>query len=597
MPGLICPYRRVFTAFMTSSPPHTKPHKLRFLSLRKVSLKAQRPQSWRWLMVLLPVVGLVLLPLISIVVMSFSPSENIWPHLISTILPRSIRDTFLLMAGVGCLTLLIGTVTAWLVTMYDFPGRRYFDWALLLPLAMPTYMIAYCSVDLLEYSGPVQTGLRVLFGWQDSRDYWFPNIATMPGAILVMALVLYPYVYLAARASFMQQSVRVLEVARTLGQTPLGAFRRVGLPLARPHLIAGLILALMECLNDYGAVAYFGVETLTASVYSTWLERSNLGGAAQIATLMLIIVIALLFIEQKARSDQKYYSATGHSHRLPVIALGGWQGFAAAACCALPFLLGFALPFAALLMASYRFFDFIWTETFWRAAGFSIMLAGLTSVVAVSVALLLAYGKRVTAHPWLRPVNWLAGTGYAIPGAILAIGILIPLATFDNFIDSLMRSYFGFSSGLLLSGSVIALLFAYLVRFLAISLGTVEAGFHKVSPNLDGAARTLGQSGAGTFFTVLLPIMRAPIAAAALLVFVDTMKELPATLLLRPFNFDSLATLVFEFASREEFEEAGLAGLTIVAFGLVPLLLLNRTVSARRRHRLSETGVSEDGGL
>ena len=563
------------------------------LSLRKVSLKAQQPQSWRWLMVILPVVGLVLLPLISIVVMSFSPSENIWPHLISTILPRSIRDTFLLMAGVGCLTLLIGTVTAWLVTMYDFPGRRYFDWALLLPLAMPTYMIAYCSVDLLEYSGPVQTGLRSLFGWQDSRDYWFPNIATLPGAILVMALVLYPYVYLAARASFMQQSVRVLEVARTLGQTPFGAFRRVGLPLARPHLIAGLILALMECLNDYGAVAYFGVETLTASVYSTWLERSNLGGAAQIATLMLIIVIALLFIEQKARSDKKYYSATGHSHRLPVIVLGGWQGSAAAFICALPFLLGFALPFITLLMASYRFFDFIWTEIFWRAAGFSIMLAGLTSVIAVSVALLLSYGKRVTAHPWLRPVNWLAGTGYAIPGAILAIGILIPLATFDNFVDSLMRSYFGISSGLLLSGSVIALLFAYLVRFLAISLGTVEAGFHKVSPNLDGAARTLGQSGAGTFFSVLLPIMRAPIAAAALLVFVDTMKELPATLLLRPFNFDSLATLVFEFASREEFEEAGLAGLTIVAFGLVPLLLLNRTVSSRRRHRLSESGMTE----
>jgi iron(III) transport system permease protein len=532
---------------------------------------------------LIPVVALVLLPLTSIIVMSFSPSENIWPHLLSTILPRSIRDTFLLMSGVGLLSLVIGTSTAWLVTMYEFRGKRFFEWALLLPLAMPTYMIAYCSVDLLEYSGPVQTSLRALFDWQDSRDYWFPNIASLPGAILVMALVLYPYVYLAARASFMQQSVRVLEVARTLGRSPFGAFKSVGLPLARPHLIAGLVLALMECLNDYGAVAYFGVETLTASVYSTWLERSNLGGAAQIASLMLLIVVALLYVEQKARSQQKYYSPSGHSHRLPVTRLTGWQQTVAMLTCAVPFILGFLLPFLVLLNASFRFIDFFWSEVFWRAAGFSLLLASLTAIIAVSVALLLSYGKRVTSHPWLRPANWLAGTGYAIPGAILAIGILIPLATFDNFVDSMMRATFGISTGLLLSGSIIGLLFAYLVRFLAISLGTIEAGFHKVSPNLDGAARTLGQNGLGAFFTVLLPIMRAPIAAAALLVFVDTMKELPATLLLRPFNFESLATLVFEFASREEFEEAGLAGLMIVAFGLVPLLALNRTVSSGRK--------------
>lgn len=562
--------------------------KLNRLAFRRDSESAHRPQTWRWFLLLLPVVALVLLPLISIIFMSFSPSENIWPHLISTILPRSIRDTFLLMSGVGILSLLIGTSTAWLVTMYEFKGKRFFDWALLLPLAMPTYMIAYCSVDLLEYSGPVQTSLRHVFGWQDSRDYWFPNIATLPGAILVMSLVLYPYVYLAARASFMQQSVKVLEVARTLGRSPFGAFISVGLPLARPHLIAGLVLALMECLNDYGAVAYFGVETLTASVYSTWLERSNLGGAAQIATLMLLIVVTLLYVEQKARSRQKYYSPTGHGHRLPVTNLTGWAGALAIFICAVPFFLGFVLPFLILLNASFRFIDFLWTDIFWRAAGFSLMLAALTSVIAVSVALLLSYGKRVTSHPWLKPVNWLAGTGYAIPGAILAIGILIPLATFDNMVDSLMRSTFGISTGLLLSGSVIGLLFAYLVRFLAISLGTIEAGFHKVSPNLDGAARTLGQNGVGAFTTVLLPIMRAPIAAAALLVFVDTMKELPATLLLRPFNFDSLATLVFEFASREEFEEAGLAGLTIVAFGLVPLLLLNRTVSSGRQDKVND---------
>lgn len=543
---------------------------------------AKRPSSWGWVLLVLPIIVLVLLPLISIVIMSFTPSENIWPHLISTILPRSIRDTFLLMSGVGILSLIIGTGTAWLVTMYQFRGRTFFEWALLLPLAMPTYMMAYCAVDLLEYSGPIQTGIRSLFGFQDARDYWFPNIASMPGAILVLSLVLYPYVYLAARASFIQQSVCVLEVARTLGRTPMGAFWSVGLPLARPALIAGLVLALMECLNDYGAVAYFGIETLTASVYSTWQERSNLGGAAQIATLMLLVIIVLLYVERRARSEQKYFQTTGYNRDLPVIHLTGWQETFAFISCALPFILGFALPFYILLSASFRFIDFVWTTEFWRAAGYSVLLASLTAVIAVSVALIIAYGKRVTAHPILKPIGSLAGTGYAIPGAILAIGILIPLAAFDNIVDDFMRSYFGISTGLLLSGSLFALLFAYLVRFLAISLGTIEAGFHKISPNLDGAARTLGQNSIGGFRLVLLPIMRPSVAAAALLVFVDTMKELPATLLLRPFNFDSLATLVFEFASREEFEEAGLAGLTIVAFGLIPLLLLNRTVSTSR---------------
>lgn len=543
---------------------------------------AKRPSSWGWVLLVLPIIVLVLLPLLSIVIMSFSPSENIWPHLISTILPRSIRDTFLLMSGVGVLSLIIGTSTAWLVTMYQFKGRRFFEWALLLPLAMPTYMMAYCAVDLLEYSGPIQTGLRSVFGFQDSRDYWFPNIATMPGAIIVLSLVLYPYVYLAARASFIQQSVCALEVARTLGRTPMGAFWNVGLPLARPALIAGLVLALMECLNDYGAVAYFGIETLTASVYSTWQERSNLGGAAQIASLMLLIIIVLLYVERRARSEQKYFQTTGYNRDLPVIQLNGLQEAFAVMACALPFLLGFALPFYILLSASFRFIDFVWTPEFWAAAGNSVLLASLTAVIAVSVALIIAYGKRVTAHPILKPIGALAGTGYAIPGAILAIGILIPLAAFDNMFDSFMRSTFGISTGLLLSGSLFALLFAYLVRFLAISLGTIEAGFHKISPNLDGAARTLGQNSVGGFRLVLLPIMRPSVAAAALLVFVDTMKELPATLLLRPFNFDSLATLVFEFASREEFEEAGLAGLTIVAFGLIPLLILNRTVSTGR---------------
>ncbi len=533
-------------------------------------------------MLVLPVVALVLLPLASILIIGLSPSENIWPHLISTILPRSIKDTLLLMGGVGLLSLVIGTGTAWLVTMYNFPGRKIFDWALLLPLAMPTYMIAYCAVDFLEYSGPVQSSLRYLFGWHDARDYWFPNIATLPGAIIVMALVLYPYVYLAARASFLQQSVCVLEVARTLGRSPFGAFLSVGLPLARPALIAGLVLALMECLNDYGAVAYFGVETLTASVYSTWQERSNLGGAAQIASLMLLIILVLLYVERRARSEQKYFSTTGYTRGLPVSQLEGGNAIMAMVVCALPFLLGFVVPLIVLLQASYRFFDFLWSPTFWRAAGFSLTLSSLTAVIAVMIALLLAYGRRVMPHKFLKPAATLAGTGYAIPGAILAIGILIPFAAFDNFVDGFMRDNFGISTGLLLSGSIIALLFAYLVRFLAISLGTIEAGFQKISPNMDGAARTLGQNSFGTFFHVLLPNMRPALAAAALLVFVDTMKELPATLLLRPFNFDSLATLVFEFAAREEFEEAGLAGLTIVAFGLVPLLLLNRTLTSGR---------------
>lgn len=556
------------------------------LNLARLSFQspssAKQPSIWGWALLVGPIVGLVLLPLMSVLVLSFFPSDNIWPHLVTTILPRVLKDTFLLMAGVGFLCLVIGTGTAWLVTMYDFRGRRLFEWALLLPLALPTYIMAYCAVDFLEYSGPVQTGLRHVFNWHSARDYWFPNIATLPGAIIVMSLVLYPYVYLAARASFMQQSVCALEVARTLGKSPFGAFMTVGLPLARPALIAGMVLALMECLNDYGAVVYFGVETLTASVYSTWLERSNLGGAAQIASLMLFIIIVLLYVERRARSEQKYYATTGKSKSLPVVRLRGAAELLAILACLLPCLLGFILPFLVLLHASYQFIDFIWTDVFWRAARSSLMLAMITAVLAVVVALILTYGKRVTAHPLLKPATALAGTGYAIPGAILAIGVLIPLAWFDNFVHGWMLSLFGVPTGLLLSGSIFGLLFAYLVRFLAISIGTIDAGFKKISPNLDGAARTLGHNGFGTFHLVLLPIMRPHVAAAALLVFVDTMKELPATLLLRPFNFESLATLVFAFASRAEFEEAGLAGLTIVGFGLIPLLLLTRTLANGR---------------
>ena len=525
---------------------------------------------------------IALLPLLAIALIALKPSGDTWPHLIANVLPGALRRTLLLMGGVGSLSLLIGTGTAWLVTMYRFPGRRYFQWLLLLPLAIPTYIIAYTYLEMLDYSGMVQTALRGLFGWRNARDYWFPDIRSLGGAILVMSAVLYPYVYITARASFVAQSVCVLEVSRTLGRNAAETFWQVALPLARPALAAGVALVLMETLNDIGAVEFFGVRTLTVAVYDTWLDRNSLAGAAQIACVMLLFVFALLIIERALRAGRRFHHTTGKYRDLRVDELHGWRGLLAMVACALPVLFGFLLPASVLLHDALVHVAAGLAPEFWEAALNSLMLAAAAAVLAVGFAVVLAYARRQTRSQLIQVASTLPAISYAIPGTVLAIGLLIPLAALDNFVDGLMRSLFGVSTGLVLSGTAFAIVLAYTIRFLAASLGAVEAGLSKVSRNIDAAARTLGASISEALVKVHLPLLRPALGAAALLVFVDSMKELPATLLLRPFNFDTLATQVFTLVSLYRYEEAGLSALTIVLVSLAPVLLLHGIIAGSR---------------
>ena len=524
----------------------------------------------------------MLLPVCAIFVLAWAPASNEWPHLISTVLPAAIADTLLMATGIGILTLVTGTGTAWLVTMYRFPGRAILDRLLVIPLAMPTYIVAYCYVELLDYAGPVQSGLRSLFGWRSASEYWFPKTSSVPGAIFILSSVLYPYVYLAARASFVQQSVCVLEVARTLGRTALGAFWAVALPLARPALAAGLALVLMESLNDLGAVQYLGVETLSASIYKTWLQRSNLGGAAQIAAVTLAFIAMLLAAERLARGRAAFHHTTGRFRSIPFQDIEGWRGYAAALLCSLPFVLGFAIPFLLLVRHAADHLSEAIAAGFLRAAWNSLMLSGLSAAGAVAIGLILGYARRVAPNGFTRPAVRLAGLGYALPGTVLAIGLFIPLAGLDNFVDDIFRSSFGVSTGLVLSGSLFALTLAYIIRFLAVALGGIEAGLERISPNLDAAARALGETALSTLWRVHLPMLLPALGAAGLMVFVDCMKELPATLLLRPFNFETLASQVYTLATLEQFERAASGALTIVLVGLVPVLMLHMAVAGGR---------------
>ncbi|WP_316861432.1 iron ABC transporter permease [uncultured Cohaesibacter sp.] len=526
---------------------------------------------------------LVTAPILSLIVIAFGDAGDVWPHLLSTVLPRSVTTTAWLMLGVGSLTSLIGISTAWLVTMCHFPGRRVLSWALLVPLAIPTYIVAYAAVDLLDFSGPVQSALRWTFGFSSARDYWFPELRSLPGAIVIMSLVLYPYVYLTSRATFLMQSACVLDVARTLGAGPWRLFFAVALPLARPAIVVGVTLAMMECLNDIGAVEFFGVKTLTFSVYDTWLNRASLAGAAQISVVMLLVVLLLLWLERRGRRGQKFASTSRRLQPLPGFKLSGWRAGLALMVCLLPISLGFLLPAMVLLRSIWFHWRDNVNEDFFLAAGNSLFLALLAALLTASLGTALAYFARTHKNGLVSAATRLSSIGYAVPGTVLAVGILIPVARLDNLIASSMRDWFGIATGLILISSGAAMLYAYSVRFMAMSYGAGETGLQRVSPNLEAAARTLGRSPFRTLVEIDLPIMRPSVISGALLVFVDVMKELPATILLRPFNFDTLATLVYGQASLEAFEQGSLAALTIVVVGIVPVILLSRTTGTETR--------------
>lgn len=528
------------------------------------------------------IAGLFALPVAAVVLLALSPADDIWTHLSSTVLPTALSNTMFLLAGAGLITLVMGTASAWLVTMYRFPGRTVADRLLVLPLAMPTYIVAYAYAELLDYAGPVQSAVRAAFGFKGPSDYIFPDIRSLGGAIAVFSAVLYPYVYLTARASFVQQSVCVLEVARTLGRTAPAAFWAVALPLARPALAAGVALVLMECLNDLGAVQYLGVETLSASIYATWLQRGNLAGAAQLAVVMLGFVLVLILLERYARGGAHTHDTTGRVRAIPFEVLSGWRGWMALLLVAMPFLTGFVVPFTVLARHALSHPEGWAASEFLSAGANSLLLSAVVSLVAVVLAMFFGYAARMARNPLTNFATRVTATGYALPGTVLAIGLMIPLAGFDNQVDAIMRSAFGISTGLLLSGTLFAVTMALVIRFLAVAIGSIEAGLNRISTSLDSAGRTLGASSLTILTRIHVPILAPALAAAALLVFVDAMKELPATLLMRPFNFETLATHVYALAAAERLEEAALGAVSIVIIGLIPVLLLHRTIAEGR---------------
>jgi len=530
-----------------------------------------------WTLGALGIVALVLLPLVSVVWIAFFPTENIWGHLVATTLPRYLRNSIILMVSVGALSAAIGTGAAWLIVMTRFPGRKILQWALLMPLALPAYIGAYALVDFLEYAGPVQTFLREVFGWQDSRDYWFPQIRSMWAAIFVLSLSLYPYIYLLARAAFREQSANMLEVARALGTGPWGIFLRVALPLARPAIAAGMAIVMMETLNDFGTVDYFAVQTLTTGIFTTWLQGYNAGGAAQIACVILTLVLFLAAFEKISRRKRRFHNIS--ARRVPVTPtqLHGLKGALATLACTLPFAFGFMLPFGVI--ASHALDNpQAWVDAkLWQAIFNTIILAGSAAILTILGALFLVYGARQSKGKLLRILMPVTSIGYAAPGAVLAIGILFPLAAFDTALADTIEAWFGVDIGLLFTGTAAAVVFAYTVRFFAIGLGAVDSAMGRVTPSMDMASRSLGRSIGQTLREIHVPLIRGSVVTAAMLIFVDGVKELPATLILRPFNFDTLAIRVYSHASLENLGEAAPAAVLVTLVGLLPVILLARS--------------------
>jgi len=507
-------------------------------------------------------------------------------HLAATVIPGAALETGALVTLVMVGVIVLGTTSAWLVAAHEFPGRSAFEWALLLPLAMPGYIVAYAYTDLLQYAGPIQTLLRDAFGWQRG-DYWFPEIRSVPGAAFVFTVVLYPYVYLLARAAFLARTAAMIDAARSLGLTPWQTWLRVNLPLARPAVAAGALLAMMETLADYGAASYFGLLTFTTAIYRAWFALGDRIAASQLAAVLLVLVLAVMALELRMRGQARFFSPPNSARPAPRARLSRAGGLAALAACSIPLALGFVIPVLILL---HLLWPTLGDASLARYAGWlwnSLFISGAAAVLTLLAVLGIAYALRLLpagrGAQSVKLASRAMNLGYAVPGAVIAVGILVPLAAFDNALDATLKSVFGVGTGLLFTGSVAALLYAYLVRYFAVAYQPVEAGLSRITPTMDASARSLGSGPLEVFRRVHLPLLMPSLAAAALLVFVDVMKELPATLVLRPFNFDTLAVIAYQLAADERLGEAALPSLTLVMVGVVPVIMLSRAISRTSR--------------
>ncbi len=553
------------------------------MSSTPVDLTPPRPR-WRspgalgW--TALGVGAFIVAPLLVVVGYVFLPGENSLSYMFGTVLPEYAWTTLLLMLGVAAGVASIGVLSAWLITAYRFPGGKVLEWALVLPLAMPAYVMAYAYTDWLQYAGPVQTALRELTGWR-GHDYWFPEIRSLYGAAAMFSFALYPYVYLIARTAFLEQSRSSIEAARLAGYGAWGSFFRVAIPLARPAIVAGCALALMETLADFGTVSYFAVQTFTVGIFRVWFSLGDVVGAAQLATCMLGFVFLLLWLERHNRGAARYHTNAPRKP-LPPRTLTGWHGALAFVACAAPVVFGFFLPTGVLLNLALSDVESIWVERVSTLVFNSFTLAGVTALIAVALAVLMAYAARLSKHPAVIAANRMAALGYAIPGAVIAIGVLVPLGRFDNIIAVWAQNSFGIDTGLIFTGTIVALVYAYLVRYLSVAVQTVEAGLSKITPSMDDAARSLGLGPARTLRRVHAPMLWGSLLTAGLLVFVDVMKELPATFAMRPFNFDTLAIEAYNLTKDERLAEAAIPSLLIVAVGLLPLIIISRRMTRER---------------
>lgn len=532
----------------------------------------QSVNIWSWHIVW--IVALIATPILLIFVNIFTGTSPNWSHLYRTVLGSYVSNTLWLALGAGVFSLVLGVSTAWLVSTCNFRGRRFFEWALILPLAIPTYINAYIYNGLMEYSGFIQQSLLKLGLIGKPID-----IMTLPGVVWVMALVLYPYVYVSSRAAFLTQSRNLLEASRILGKSNWQTFWRIALPVARPAIVGGLILVLMEVLNDYGAVKYYGVNTFTSGIFRSWFSLGDMRAAIYLSSLLMLGVFSLILLERRQRGKAQYAASNRSNRPLAKVQLSRKMSVLAFLVCGFPVLFGFLLPLYQLLKWALLTYSDVLTVEFWSILLNSILLAGAASLLCVAVAVLLAYSVQNNRLKSLNQLSKVSILGYSIPGAVIAVGIMIPLLLLDKALINLFRQWFGVKLGLLLTGSVFALLFAYIVRYLAVAFNPIEANFQKIGKGLGDASRSLGKSATFTLFNVHLPLAKNALIGAALMVFVDVLKELPLTLILRPFNFNTLATRAYQYASDEMVAESSIAALIIIFAGLVPIFVLNKLIS------------------